>query len=377
MQDIVETTIIGAGVIGLAIARSLANSNNTTLLLEAQNSIGSQISSRNSEVIHAGIYYPQHSLKATLCTEGNKLLYAYCKKKSIPHNRIGKIIIAVTPEELDDLQAIQVNAKDNGILDLVKLTPNVVKSLEPNIRCAGGLYSPSTGIVDAHQLMLSLLGDAESNGASLALSTQVTHIKLTAEKLFEVTTQNSEGAYTFLSKQVINAAGLQAQSIAEHIDGFPNTEIPPLHYCKGVYFSLSGTSPFNHLIYPIPEKNNIGLGIHATLDMSHQVKFGPDYEYVNKIDYDIDDCKRNAIITAVQRYYPELDKDKINPHFASIRPKLQGEKDSFKDFVIREETDNGFPGLVQLFGIESPGLTSCLAIAKHVTSLLNKSTTHS
>ncbi len=371
MSDVIDTTIIGAGVIGLAIAAKLARDGQSTLILEAQSAIGMQTSSRNSEVIHAGIYYPENSLKAKLSVAGKSMLYAYCEQYAVPFKRLGKIIVATNAAEEQQLHTLAQKAANNGVNDLQELSRQALQKLEPDVSGSLALLSPSTGIIDAHQLMLALLGQAESKGATLALNSKVTRITRCDNQSFELTVDTGDDEFQFISRCVINAAGLQAQAVASKIECLSQDKIPPLHPCKGSYFSLSGKSPFAHLIYPIPDKNTAGLGVHATLDLAGQVKFGPDTEYISALDYQVDASKIPAFLAAISRYYPKVSQRNLTPHFAGIRPKLQGPNDGIKDFVIRSEAENGYPNLIQLFGIESPGLTSCLAIAEYVEILLH------
>lgn len=368
--DHIDITIVGAGVVGLAIAKTLAPSTSSLLLLEKNDHFGEETSARNSEVIHAGIYYPASSLKAKLCLRGKSLLYEYCKKTDIAHHAIGKLIVATNTDELSTLEEIKVKAELNGVTDLQLINKREVQDLEPNVKSVAALISPSTGIVSSHELMLQLLGDTEANGGTFVPQTTVTSVSKHSDG-FLVNTQNTNGEiYQFITSVLINSAGLGAQSLAKKIEGINPNIIPKLHYCKGSYFSLPGKSPFNRLIYPVPDHSGAGLGIHATNDLGGQVKFGPNTEYCEQLDYAVSEDSRLLFETAIKRYFPTLDTQKLQPNFSGIRPKLQGPNDSFKDFVIQTESDHSTPGLIQLFGIESPGLTSCLAIGEEIRKRL-------
>ena len=361
-SEIADTIIIGAGIIGLAVARQLALAGREVLLLEANGSIGMETSSRNSGVIHAGIYYPPNSLKALCCVRGNRLLYDYCEKKHIPHSRCGKLIIASAADQQDRLKALQLNAINSGVDDLVWLDQNQVKELEPHVRAVAGFVSPSTGVVDVHELMLALLADMEAAGGTL-----IKHCKVlgggTSGKGLDLRVDNG-GEYSFTATTVINAAGHGAADIARKISGFPATHIPKVYPVRGHYYEHSGKLPFSRLIYPLP--GNTGLGIHATIDLAGQGRFGPDAEYCNTIDLSFDESRKPAFIEAIRSWYPELDESRLQPGFVGVRPKLQGPGEDFADFVISRPADHGINGLTNLFGIDSPGLTACLALAQDV-----------
>lgn len=390
-MDKVDLTIIGAGLIGLAIARRLAPLFGTTLILEQAGQPGTGISSRNSEVIHAGIYYPSESLKAKFCTTGKELLYRYCHDRHIAHRRIGKLLVAQNNDELTALQQLERLAASNGVSDLQWLEGKELHQKEPLLQAMTALYSPSTGIIDSHQLMLSLLNEAQADGAQLVCNSPVTGITpLKAQFIVDINADNRP--FQFQSRIVINAAGLGAQQIAHSIQGMESQLIPPLHYCKGSYFDYTSKAPFQHLIYPIPPANTTGLGIHATLDLAGQMRFGPDVEFLEDIEfagrnsskqdtqqrgstvnsdlYRVSEKRKQLFQEAIRRYYPTLNPDKLVPAYAGIRPKLTHAAGTSQDFIIQSARQHHHPGLIQLFGIESPGLTSCLAIADHVADIL-------
>lgn len=378
--DRFNITIVGAGMIGLAIARSLtsttstsigvkgASTRNKLLILEKNTQFGEETSARNSEVIHAGIYYPAGSLKAKYCVLGKTLLYAYCKKHNTQHRTTGKLIVATHQDELEILESIRINAHDNGVTDLSFISENKLSHMEPNVNAVGALFSPSTGIVNSHQLMTQFLAETESKGALFVPRTEVTAVSPHADGLLVRTRSASGENYSFVTSILVNAAGLGAQSLANNIEGIRLNSTPTLHYCKGSYFSLSGKSPFQHLIYPVP--SDAGLGIHATIDLGGQVKFGPNTQYCDQLDYSMNESNKSEFERAIKRYFPALDPRKLNPAFSGIRPKLQGPEDDFKDFVIQTKAEHNVPGLIQLFGLESPGLTSSLAIGETVAQLI-------
>lgn len=368
--DHVDITIIGAGVIGLAIAQELAHPSQSIMILEKNQRFGEETSARNSEVIHAGIYYPQGSLKAELCVRGKELLYNYCREHSVEHKKIGKLIVATNSEEHSTLKNIQRKAVANGVNDLKFISSQELSTLEPLLQASGALYSPSTGIINSHQLMQSFLGRAESNGAQLVCLTEVEAIKECAEGLQVTCGSSANQKYTFSSGVVINAAGLGAQRLAKKIKQLKPNSTPKLYLCQGNYFTLPRKSPFKHLIYPVPEKSGAGLGIHATNDLSGQVKFGPDTRYIDQISYQVDENLRDKFSKAISRYYPQVDASQLIPAYSGIRPKLQGPSDDFRDFIIQDSSIHGVKGLIQLFGIESPGLTSCLSIAEQVKKMI-------
>ena len=359
-SEIADTIVIGAGVIGLAIARQLALAGREVLLLEVNGSIGMETSSRNSGVIHAGIYYPPDSLKARCCVLGNQLLYDYCEKKHVSHARCGKLIIASSADQQERLKALQHNAINSGVDDLIWLDQAQVHKLEPHIRAVAGLLSPSTGVVDVHELMLALLADLEAAGGSL-----ITHCRVlggrTSSRGLNLKVDNG-GEYTFNASTVINAAGHGAADIASKFSGFPADKIPVVYPVRGHYYEHSGKLPFSRLIYPLP--GNTGLGIHATIDLAGQGRFGPDAEYCDTVDLSFDESRKPAFIEAIRSWYPGLDESRLYPGFVGVRPKLQGPGEAARDFVISGSADHGINGLINLFGIDSPGLTACLALAR-------------
>ena len=364
----VDALVIGAGVVGLAVARALALNGREVMVLEREAAIGTGTSSRNSEVIHAGIYYPTGSLKAQLCVQGRQALYTYCTERGVPHQRCGKLIVANTPTQLAALPAIQTKAIANGVGDLVSLNRDEARSLEPELECLGAILSPSTGIVDSHALMLALQGDLENNGGLVACHSGVRELAVTPHGI-EV--ESLDGT-RLLARTVVNAAGLHACDIARKTRGLDVRSLPKAWYAKGSYFTLAGRSPFSHLIYPAPEPDAhlAGLGVHLTLDLGGQAKFGPDVEWTSSADdLQVDASRANVFYSEVRRYWPGLPGGSLQPGYAGIRPKISGPHEAAADFWIQGPGDHGVPGLVNLFGIESPGLTSCLAIGEHVTSV--------
>jgi len=362
-----DCVVIGAGVVGLAIARRLAESGRDVIILESADIIGSETSSRNSEVIHAGLYYPTGSLKARLCVGGKALLYRYCQEHGIPYKRCMKLVVATSEKEIPALKRVQAKAAENGVTDLEWLDKATALKLEPNLACEAALLSPSTGQVDAHSLMLSYLGDAEAAGAMIAYLSPVEGGSL-REGSVEVRV-GGESPMILDCRTVINAAGLHAQSVARGIEGLREDLIPPQFLNKGCYFSIEGLSPFTRLIYPVPDK--YALGIHATLDLSGRCRFGPDSRFVEKIDYSLDDASADKFYESIRRYWPGLPDGALHPDYSGIRPKIAHGGVAI-DFMIQGPEVHGHPGLVNLFGIESPGLTSSLAIAEEVTQRLSQ-----
>jgi L-2-hydroxyglutarate oxidase LhgO len=363
----IECAVIGAGVIGLSVARALAAQGREVLILEAENAFGTGISARNSEVIHAGIYYPAGSLKARFCVAGRALLYDYCAERGIAHRRCGKLIVAANEAQRERLARIAAAAAANGVDDLRPLTRDEARTLEPALECSAALLSPSTGIIDSHALMLSLLGDAERDGALLAVNSPVTGGEIVNGGI--VLEVGSEGTSMRIeAATVVNCAGLGAQRIARVLRGLPAKSVPPLSYAKGNYYALAGRAPFSHLIYPVPEA--AGLGVHLTLDLGGQARFGPDVEWIDEIDYSVDPKRADAFYAEVRRYWPQLPDGALLPAYAGIRPKPHASGGPARDFLISGPAEHGVPGLVNLYGIESPGLTSCLALAGHVAELL-------
>jgi len=373
-RDGFDICVIGAGVIGLAIAYELAkkykNQDVSIVILERESSFGQHVSSRNSEVIHAGIYYPPGSLKAELCVMGRELLYSHCEQFGVAHQKTGKLIVA-KGTEAHALAKVKENAIANGVLDLQLLDKVELQKLEPDIEADMALHSPSTGIIDSHGYMQSLLHQAENLGVLFSPYSRVEKIDTDADAFVvhcQLDENRSSEHYVFNCQQLINAAGLEAQLIAQSVSAIPKNTIPKLHYCKGDYFAYRRRNPFSHLIYPMPEANTTGLGIHATMDMSSQLKFGPDTEYIEKVDFRIDGNKAKAFAENISSYFPGIDAADLKPAYSGIRPKLSGPGEAAADFEIQEESVHGLSGLIQLFGMESPGLTASLAIARHISN---------
>jgi len=355
-----DAVVIGAGVVGLAVARALAMSGREVVVLEAEAAIGTHTSSRNSEVIHAGIYYPQGSLKARSCVEGKRLLYEYCASHGVPQRNCGKLIVATDEKQISNIEEIRKKAHQNGVTDLVPLTRAQALSLEPELSCVAALHSPSTGIIDSHALMLAFQGDAEAHGAMLALKSPLTKAVF-RNGGFELQVANADCVFTSI---LVNSAGLRAPSVAKSIQGFEEKLAPRELYAKGSYFSLARRSPFSRLIYPVPEPG--GLGVHLTLDLAGQARFGPDVEWVQSIAYDVDPRRAERFYAAIRRYWPELPDGALLPGYSGIRPKTAGPGEPAPDFQIQGARAHRMPGLVNLFGIESPGLTASLALAEAV-----------
>lgn len=368
MED-VDVVVIGAGVIGLAIARRFALEHRAVIVLEAEAAIGTHTSSRNSEVIHAGLYYQKNSLKARLCVEGREKLYAYCAERHVAFQKIGKLIVAVDDAELPELQGYRAKAISNGVHDLKILEAKEILAMEPEVKCVGGLFSPSTGIIDSHGLMLSYLGDLETCGGWLALKSPVLGGRVESDGL--VLDVGGQDPITLKARLVIDAAGLYSQSVARTIQGVPANSVPKRYLARGHYFSLSGKSPFSRLVYPIA--NSAGLGVHVTLDLGGAAKFGPDVsDWVDSVDYAFDENRREYFDSAIRRYYPGLDSSRLMPGYVGIRPKVAGPSDPAGDFVIQGITDHGLASWVALYGMESPGLTASLAIADYVWEMVSK-----
>ena len=355
----VDCVVIGAGVIGLAIARALAQEGREVIVLEAESAFGQHTSSRNSEVIHAGMYYPAGSLKALHCLRGKQLLYRYCRERGIGHRQTGKLIVAVDDSEMPRLVALQEKALVNGVTDLTWMDRRVLAEVEPALQAHAALYSPSTGIVDSHALMLSLLADAEAAGAVLALQSRVSGGQETKDGMLLFV-----DGMELLAGTVVNAAGLTAHVLAAKMRGVPHETIPRVRYARGVYFALSGRHPFSHLIYPLPEPG--GLGTHLTLDLAGQARFGPDVEWINHVDYSVDANRADGFYQSIRRWWPALPNGALSPTYSGIRPKVLNEDKPEGDFLIQGQEGHGIRGLINLFGIESPGLTACLSIADEV-----------
>jgi L-2-hydroxyglutarate oxidase LhgO len=356
-MDRVDSIVVGAGVVGLAIARALALSGREVVILEAENAIGTHTSSRNSEVIHAGIYYPKGSLKASSCVAGRKLLYEYCESHGVPHRRCGKLIVATDESQIPELESIKRKSHANGVTDVDFIAVGQARAWEPELHCVAALHSPSTGIIDSHALMLAYLGDAESHGAMLALKSAFQKASIAPDGI-EVHVAGSE---PIKAKIVVNSAGLKAPSAARSIEGYEKQLAPRELYAKGNYYSLNKKAPFSRLVYPVPEPG--GLGVHVTLDLAGQARFGPDVEWVERIDYEVDPRRADRFYAAIRRYWPGLPDGALLPGYAGIRPKTAGPGEPAPDFRIQGPREHGVPGLVHLFGIESPGLTASLALA--------------
>lgn len=369
MSDHIDTCVIGAGVVGLAVAKTLAPHCSELLVLEQLDQVGQGVSSRNSEVIHAGIYYPQNSLKSTLCIDGKELLYDYCTQRGIGHHRLGKLIVATTADEEQSLDNIKQQAQLCGVDDLTYWSLAMLQKNETNVKATAALFSPSTGVINSHELMQAFCADIATDNGSVVTRTQVVAIKKQTNH-FVLHCIIDNQPYEFTCRVLINAAGLNATSLAGKTDFICADSIPDLFLCKGSYFSYGSKQPFKHLIYPVPPRTNAGLGIHATLDLAGQVKFGPDVEYTQDLHYKVDETRKENFVSAIQRYFPDLDPRQLKPDYAGIRPKLQGPNGSVKDFVIQGHLQHGVANYVQLFGIESPGLTACLAIARQVQKQL-------
>ncbi|MBU2954561.1 NAD(P)/FAD-dependent oxidoreductase [Marinobacter sp. F3R08] len=360
-----QTVVIGAGVIGLAIARALAKSGQEVIVLEGAGRFGEGISSRNSEVIHGGIYYPERSLKAELCVEGRQQLYHYCQTHKVDHRKCGKWIVAVNEAQGSRLQDIQMAADRNGVVLSLYEGRRIAPEI-PEIRASSALWSPETGIIDSHGLMLSLLGELQDAGGELVLRSPVVAAESDCQRhLLHV---GGDNPLILTAQNVINAAGLGAIPLANVWAGLPGDCRPQQWFARGVYFSYSGRCPFKSLIYPIPEPG--GLGVHLTLDLAGQARFGPDVEWIDHEDYTVDSNRLATFVRGIRQWWPGLEQARLQPAYAGIRPKLSGPEGGFSDFRIDGPEDHGLPGLVNLFGIESPGLTSCLAIADRVKAML-------
>ena len=374
----VDCVVVGAGVIGLAVAREMALQGHETILLERESAFGTITSARNSEVIHAGIYYPQNSLKAQLCVQGNRMLYEYCRTHHVATQSYGKLIVSSDASQLDDLQAILYKAQQNQVPDIKMITGEQAKILEPELNCAAAVLSSSTGIVDSHGFMLSLLGGFEDAGGMIAYQSPLISAKplgVNAQDGFELAIGGADGMH-IQTKLLINCAGMSAPAIAQKIEGLAQEQIPKAYFAKGNYFSLSGKSPFKHLIYPIPEPG--GLGVHLTLDMGGQAKFGPDVELLeiddeNQIDYTVNPKRGDGFYAAVRKYWPGLKDNALQPDYSGVRAKIVPPNSPAGDFCFNLPKDHGLEGLLNLYGFESPGLTSSLAIAKYLEGQIKSS----
>lgn len=366
MTDRVDCVVIGAGVVGLAVARACALAGLETLALEAESDIGTATSARNSEVIHAGLYYPRGSLKARLCVQGRQALYDYCASHGVAHQRCGKLIVATRDEQIGALERIGAAAAANGVHDLRRLDAVQARAREPALQCVAALESPSTGIIDSHGLMLALLGDLESASGLVAVRSPVLSGWILPDGI--LLRVGGDEPTELIARRVVNCAGLHAQAVAAALDGLPPDSIPAGRYAKGNYYALSGKAPFSRLIYPVPEPG--GLGVHLTLDLGGQARFGPDVEWIDAIDYTVDPARADGFYAAIRRYWPDLRDGALRPDYAGIRPKLAVPAGQDADFLIQDARTHGVPGLVNLYGIESPGLTACLAIADEVMARL-------
>ena len=367
MADI-DAVVIGAGVVGLAVARAIALTGRSVVVVEQAEGIGTETSSRNSEVIHAGLYYPEGSLKARLCVAGRIMLYPYLESHGVPFRRCGKLVVATDEAEMAAIEGVARKGAVNGCDDLHMITGEQAMALEPSLFCVGALVSPSTGILDSHAYMLALQGDAEAAGASLAFHTPFLRAEL-GGNLIRLDCGGAE-PFSLTTRCLINCAGLHASTVARKMEGLPEGFIPPTNYARGNYFVLSGRAPFSHLIYPAPHAH--GLGVHLTLDLGGQARFGPDVEWIDAIDYEVDPRRLEGFDEAIRRYWPALPPDSLSAGYAGIRPKICGPDDPAPDFRIDGPQVHGVPGLVNLFGIESPGLTASLAIADEVVQRLGK-----
>jgi L-2-hydroxyglutarate oxidase LhgO len=365
----VDAIVVGAGVVGLAVARALASAGREVLILEAADAIGTETSARNSEVIHAGIYYPPGSLKARLCVEGRRRLYNYCEDRGVPHKRLGKLIVATEEGQQARLEKIVAGARACGVDDLRLLSRAEAVGLEQDLACVAALLSPSTGIVDSHALMLSLQGDAEGCDAQVAFRTRVVSGRVEGGGITLNTLSDDGDELSLEANLVVNAAGHGAIPLARAIDGMPPAHIPRQFFARGCYFSMARKSPFSRLVYPVPVEG--GLGVHLTLDMGGAARFGPDVEWIDGVDHTVDPRRADVFYGEIRRYWPALEDGALQPAYAGVRPKISGPGEPAADFWIEGPRDHGVAGLVNLFGIESPGLTASLAIAEHVRAMLD------
>ena len=362
-----DAVVIGAGVVGLAIARALALEGRDVLVIERHGRIGEETSSRNSEVIHAGIHYPPESMKAKLCVRGKELLYRYCLDRSIHHDRCGKLIVATNEAQHAELEAIRAQGQASGVDDLTNVDRAMAAKLEPGITCTSALMSPSTGIVDSHELMMSFQGDLEAAGGTVALRCEFLRSQVTRNG-FTLRVRSVGEPVDVRARALVNSAGLAAGHVARHVEGLAPRDIPRIRFAKGNYFIYRGKHPFQHLVYPVPEPG--GLGVHVTLDLHGQARFGPDVQWIDFPDYSVDESRRDQFCEAIRSYWPGVHRDRLAPGYVGVRPKLIRPGEPPGDFVIQGPDAHGVPGLVNLYGIESPGLTSSLAIAERVTQML-------
>lgn len=361
----VDCVVIGAGVVGIAVARALAQAGREVIVLEAAEAIGTATSSRNSEVIHAGIYYPRDSLMARFCVQGRRLLYEFCRDRGVPVRQCGKLIVATSDAEVDRLEGIKARAEANGVEDMRLLTAAEAIALEPELACTAALLSGTTGIIDSHALMLALQGEAEHAGAVFAFHSPVTGGRITGSGP-EISVGGAD-PMRLRCRTLVNAAGLHAPAVARGITGMPDRLIPTAYYAKGSYFTLAGRSPFSRLVYPVPVPG--GLGVHLTIDLGGQARFGPDVEWTDRIDYTVDPRRADGFYAAVRRYWPGLADGALQPGYAGIRPKIVPPGAPAQDFVVQGPDSHGIPGIVHLFGIESPGLTAAMALAAYVAEM--------
>jgi L-2-hydroxyglutarate oxidase LhgO len=362
----VDCVVAGAGVVGLAVARALALAGREVIVLEAAEAIGTETSSRNSEVIHAGIYYPKDSLMARFCVAGRRALYAFCTERGVPFNNCGKLIVATSPEESERLLGIKARAEANGVEGMQLLTRAEACAMEPNLVCDSALLSPTTGIVDSHRFMLALQGDAENAGAVTVFHSPVEGGRVVGDRV-EIQVGGAE-PMRLSCRLLVNSAGLHSTELARAIAGMPSQLVPTQYYAKGNYFTLAGRSPFSRLIYPVPVPG--GLGVHLTIDLGGQARFGPDVEWIDRIEYTVDPSRADSFYDAVRRYWPGLKDGALQPGYAGVRPKIVPRGAPGQDFVVQGPRVHGVPALVNLFGIESPGLTSAMAIADHVAAIV-------
>ena len=365
-----DVLVIGAGVVGLAVARALALRGHEVIVAEASGGIGNGVSSRNSEVIHAGMYYPAGSLRARHCVEGRRMLYGFCESHGVPHRKCGKLIVATNDLEQAKIEGIYEQGLVNGVEGLSFLTGGEAQALEPNLSCTGAVLSRETGIIDSHALMLALQGSLEGAGGAIAFHAPVQRISQNGA-VWNVAVGGAEPA-EFTVDAVVNAAGLGAQALARTTEAYPPERVPPLVLAKGNYFGCLGKPAFSHLIYPAPVDG--GLGTHVTLDLAGRMRFGPDVEWVEQEEYEVDPRRAEGFYASIRRYWPELPDGALVPDYAGIRPKLTGPGEKAADFIIDGPAEHGLPGLMHLFGIESPGLTSCLSIAEDVAGRLEVGT---
>ena len=361
----VDCVVVGAGVVGLAVARALALAGREVIVLDAAEGIGTETSSRNSEVIHAGIYYPANSLMARFCVAGRRKLYPYCEEKGVPHENCGKLIVATSEQEDAMLAGIKQRAETNGVEDMRVLTRDEAIAMEPALRCTSALLSPRTGIIDSHAYMLALQGDAENAGAVMVFHSPVLGGRITGRQI-EIDVGGAD-PMSLRCRLLVNSAGLHAPKLARSLEGMPLDRVPTAYYAKGNYFSMAGRSPFSRLIYPVPVPG--GLGVHLTIDLGGQARFGPDVEWIDEIEYTVDPRRSDSFYDAVRRYWPGLKDGALQPGYAGILPKIVPKGAPAQDFVVQGPQTHGIPGLIHLFGIESPGLTASLAIADHVVEV--------